>query len=32
MATIHALGSFVPYTLPLEDDGHVGVLKDLLGL
>lgn len=32
MATIHAHGSFVPFTLPLEDDSHVGVLDDMLGL
>ena len=32
MATIRARGSFVPFTLPLEDDGHVSVSKDLLGL
>ena len=32
MATIRAHGSFVPFTLPLQDDGHVGVLEDLLSL
>lgn len=24
--------SFVPYTLPLQDDGHVGLLKKLFGV
>ena len=32
MANIHAYGSFVPFNLFLEDNGYVGVLKDLLGL
>ena len=32
MATIKAHGSFVSFTLPLQDDGHVGVLEDLLSL
>ena len=32
MATIRAHGSFVPFMLPLHDDGHVGVSEDLLGL
>ena len=30
MATIRAHGSFVPFTLPLQDDGRVGVLEDIL--
>ena len=32
MVTICACGLFVPFTLPFEDDGHVSVSKDLLGL
>ena len=32
MATIKASGSFVPFTLPLEDDHHVKVSEDLLSL
>ena len=32
MAIIRAYGSFVSFTLPLQDDGHVGVLEDLLSL
>ena len=32
IATICAHGSFVHFTLPLEDDGHVSVSNDLLGL
>jgi hypothetical protein len=32
MATIRAHGSFVPFILPLQDDGHVSVSEDLLGL
>jgi len=30
MATIRTYGSFVPFALSLQDDGHVGVLEDLL--
>jgi hypothetical protein len=32
MATIRAHGSFVPFILPLQDDGHVTVSEDLLSL
>jgi hypothetical protein len=32
MAAIRAHGSFVPFMLPLHDDGHVGVSEDLLSL
>ena len=32
MATIKASGSFVPFTLPLEDDHHMKVSKDLFSL
>src|ERR1700737_1294801 len=32
MATIRAHGSFVPFILPLQDDGHVNVSEDLLSL
>jgi hypothetical protein len=32
MATIRAHGSFIPFILPLESDGCVVVLEDLLGL
>ena len=32
MATIRAHGSFVPFNLPLENDGCVVVLEYLLGL
>ena len=32
MATIKASGSFVPFTLPLEDDHHVKVSEELLSL
>ena len=32
MATIRAYEFFIPFTLPLQDDGHVGVLEDLLSL
>ena len=32
MATIKAHGSFVSFMLPLQDDGHVGVLEDPLSL
>jgi hypothetical protein len=32
MATIRAHGSFVPFILPLQDDGHVNVTEDLLSL
>jgi len=32
MATIRTHGSFVPFTLPLQDDGHVVVSEDLLSL
>ena len=32
MATIRARGLFVPFTMPLEDDSHVNVPKDLVGL
>ena len=32
MATIWAHGLFVPFTLPLDDVGHVGVLEDFLSL
>lgn len=32
MATIQTRGLFVPFTLPLKDDGFVGVSKNLLGL
>ena len=32
MTTIRAHESFVPFTLPLHEDGHVGVLEDLLSL
>ena len=30
MASIKASGSFVPFTLSLEDDHHIKVSKDLL--
>jgi hypothetical protein len=32
MATTRAHGSFVPFILPLQDDGHVSVSEDLLSL
>jgi hypothetical protein len=32
VATIRAHGSFVPFILPLQDDGHVIVSEDLLSL
>ena len=32
MATIRAHRSFVPFILPLQDDGHVSVSEDLLSL
>lgn len=32
MATNRTHGSFVPFTLHLDDDGHVSVSKDLLSL
>jgi hypothetical protein len=32
MATIRTLGSFVPFILSLQDDGHVSISKDLLNL
>jgi hypothetical protein len=32
MATIITFGSFVPFTLPLDDDHHVKVSKDLISL
>jgi hypothetical protein len=32
MATIRAHGSFVPFILSLQDDGHVSVSEDLLSL
>ena len=32
MATIRAHESFVPFILPLQDDGHVSVSEDLLSL
>jgi hypothetical protein len=32
MATIRGHGSFVPFILSLQDDGHVSVLEDLLSL
>jgi len=32
MATIRAHGSFVPFILPLQDEGHMSVSKDLLSL
>jgi hypothetical protein len=32
MATIRAHGPFVPFMLPLQDDGHVGDSEDLLNL
>jgi hypothetical protein len=32
MATTRAHGSFFPFILPLQDDGHVSVSEDLLGL
>ena len=32
MAIVCARGSFVPLTLPLEDDGHASISNDLLSL
>ena len=32
MTTIRAHGSFVPFILSLQDDGHVNVTEDLLSL
>jgi hypothetical protein len=32
MATIRAHGSFVPFILSLQNDGHVSVSKNLLSL
>ena len=32
MATNRAHGSFVPFTLPLGDDGHVCISEDLFSL
>jgi hypothetical protein len=32
MATIRAHEFFVPFILPLQDDGHVNVTEDLLSL
>ena len=32
MATIEVFGSFVPLTLPLQDDHHVKVSEDLFNL
>ena len=32
MTTIRAHESFIPFTLPLLDDGHVNVSKDFLSL
>ena len=32
IATIRGHGSIVPFTLPLQDNDHVGILEDLLNL
>jgi hypothetical protein len=32
MTTIRAHGSLVPFMLPFQDDGHVGVSENLLSL